>query len=97
MWGGEKRDPKTHRTPSQKRRDTAWRQKTPEGKRKKAERHKARAMMVKAGKAHKGDGKEVDHKRPLAKGGATIISNLRMKSAKSNRTHTLTKPGNRKR
>ncbi len=33
----------------------------------------------------KGDGKEVDHKRPLSKGGSTGESNLRVISRHSNR------------
>ncbi len=34
---------------------------TPEQKKRRAERNKARREAVRAGKAHKGDGKEVDH------------------------------------
>ena len=34
-----------------------------------AERNKARSIMEKAGKVSKGDGKDVDHKQPLSKGG----------------------------
>jgi len=33
----------------------------------------------------KGDGKEVDHKRPLSKGGGNSASNLRVTSRESNR------------
>lgn len=35
---------------------------SPQQKKRRAERNAARAKMVKAGKAHKGDGKDVDHK-----------------------------------
>jgi hypothetical protein len=35
---------------------------------------------------HKGDGKDVDHKTPLSKGGKTTMSNLSVKSASANRS-----------
>ncbi len=41
------------------------------------ERNQARAMMIKAGKAKVGDGKQVDHIKPLSKGGANVMGNLR--------------------
>lgn len=50
------------------------------------ERNRARAVMVKAGKAHKGDGKDVDHKQALSKGGTSARSNLRVVSASENRS-----------
>lgn len=50
-----------------------------------AKRNAARAEMVKQGKAHKGDGKDVDHKRPLKRGGSNAPSNLRVISKHSNR------------
>lgn len=50
------------------------------------ERHKARAMTDKAGLTHKGDGKDVDHTKPLSKGGTTVKSNLRVVSASANRS-----------
>ena len=53
---------------------------------KRSERNKARALLMKEGKVHKGDGKDVDHKKPLSKGGATTKSNLRVKSASANRS-----------
>lgn len=34
----------------------------PEQKKRRAERNSSRAKMVQAGKAHKGDGKDVDHR-----------------------------------
>lgn len=57
---------------------------TPEQIHKRVERNKARAAMEKAGKVHKGDGKEVDHTKPLSKGGSNNASNLRVVSASSN-------------
>ena len=51
-----------------------------------AERVKARRMMEKAGLAHKGDGKDVDHIRPLKSGGTSARSNLRMRDKTANRS-----------
>lgn len=58
----------------------------PDVKKKRAARNKARAMLEREGKVHKGDGKDVDHKKPLSKGGATTRSNLRVESASANRS-----------
>ena len=58
----------------------------PEVKKKRAARNKARAMLERDGLVHKGDGKDVDHKQPLSKGGATNRNNLRVKSASANRS-----------
>ena len=58
----------------------------PEQIKRRALRNKARAEMEKAGKVHKGDGKDVDHKRPLSKGGSVSTSNLRVESAHDNRS-----------
>jgi hypothetical protein len=55
-------------------------------KKKRAERNKARRIMERAGVVKKGDGKDVDHKKPLSKGGTTVISNLRAKPASANRS-----------
>lgn len=47
--------------------------------------------MVDAGKAHKGDGKDVDHKKPLSKGGTNAKSNLRVVPASENRSFSRNK------
>jgi hypothetical protein len=54
-------------------------------------RNKARAEMMKKGRAHKGDGKDVDHKRPIVKGGGNGHSNLRVVSKKANRSFRRTR------
>lgn len=59
----------------------------PSEKKKRAARNAARAQLTKEGRVHKGDGKDVDHKVPLSKGGATARSNLRVKSASDNRSY----------
>jgi hypothetical protein len=71
-----------------KDRDTypAYAQK-PDVIKKRAERNKARAIMERAGLVHKGDGKDVDHKTPVSKGGKTVRGNLRVKSASANRSY----------
>lgn len=55
-------------------------------KKKRAQRNKARRMLEATGAVHKGDGKDVDHKKPLSKGGTTVISNLKAKPAAANRS-----------
>jgi hypothetical protein len=59
----------------------------PEVRARRALRDKARRLLAKEGKVHKGDGKDVDHKTPLSKGGSADRSNLRVVSAKANRSY----------
>ena len=56
----------------------------PEQIKMRVERNKARRMMMKAGKVHKGDGKAVDHIVPLSKGGKNTVSNMRVVDANIN-------------
>lgn len=58
----------------------------PAVKKKRAARNQARAIMEREGLVAKGDGKDVDHKKALSKGGTTVRSNLRVKSATANRS-----------
>ncbi len=58
----------------------------PEVIKKRVEQNKARRIMEKAGKVRKGDGKDVDHKTPLSKGGNNRTSNLRVVSRGTNRS-----------
>ena len=58
----------------------------PSVKKDRAKRNAARAKMIKAGKARKGDGKDVGHKKALARGGSNATSNLRMESRSKNRS-----------
>ena len=64
---------------------------TPEQIANRSERNQARAAMVKAGKAHKGDGKDVDHKKPIIKGGGNSMGNLRVQTKRANRSFPRTK------
>lgn len=86
--GGEKRDPKQHRTPSQIKRHNEGYLSTPEQKKNRAKRNAARKQMMKEGKVKKGDGKDVDHKKQLIDGGSNDRSNLRVTSRKKNRGRT---------
>ena len=58
----------------------------PEQVKKRAGRVKARRMMEAEGAVQKGDGKDVDHKKPMRSGGTTTRSNLRVRSVKANRS-----------
>jgi hypothetical protein len=95
--GGEKRSPTAHRTLSQMRRHGRTYQATPQQRKNRAARNKARAMMMKKGKVRKGDGKDVSHKKPLIRGGSNGASNLFVQSSSANRAHGLSPGGNRRR
>lgn len=62
-----------------------------------AKRLRLRRQMVKEGKVHKGDGKDVDHKKPLSKGGANTKANARVVSASTNRSFPRNSDGSMKR
>ena len=57
----------------------------PEQKKNRADRNAARREMEKAGVVHKGDGKDVDHKKMLDNGGSNARGNLRAVDQKTNR------------
>jgi hypothetical protein len=52
--------------------------------------------MEKAGKVHKGDGKAVDHAKPLSKGGSSDRSNLRVVPASENNSFSRNPDGSLK-
>jgi hypothetical protein len=58
----------------------------PEQIKNRAKRNAARAELMKEGRVSKGDGKDVDHTKPLSKGGTGAKSNLKVKSASNNRS-----------
>lgn len=60
-------------------------QETPVEVKKREARNRARYQAEKRGLVHKGDGKDVDHIRPLAEGGSSAISNTRVRSRHANR------------
>ena len=69
---------------------------SPARKKARVARNKARRQLTREGLVRKGDGKDVDHKKPISKGGATSRSNLRVLSAKDNRSYPRTKNGKMK-
>lgn len=63
----------------------------PEVVAKRVQRNQARKQASDAGLVHKGDGKDVDHKTPLSKGGGNSKSNLRVVPAGQNRSFSRNK------
>ena len=57
----------------------------PEQVKKREMRNQARAELMRDGKVHKGDGKDVDHKKMLDGGGTNAKSNLRVVDKETNR------------
>lgn len=80
-----KRDPSSHRTPEQIKKMDRGYNATPEMVGKRTKNNQARAMMEKAGRVHKGDGMDVDHKKPLRSGGGNSKGNLRVIPKSRNR------------
>lgn len=61
-------------------------------KKQRAQRNRNRRILEREGRVRKGDGKEVDHKRPLSRGGTNGRKNLRVVSRSVNRRkHNKTK------
>lgn len=61
-----------------------------------AKRMRARRLAVKKGLVKPGDGKDIDHKVPLSRGGGNGVANLRVKSASDNRSFPRNKDGSLK-
>ena len=59
---------------------------TEKQKKNRAKRNAARREMERKGVVSKGDGKDVDHKRPIVKGGGNGNGNLRAVPASANRS-----------
>lgn len=70
-------------------RDYAQEKKTSDArgeKPKRAARNRARRTLMNKGMVSKGDGKDVDHKKELSKGGSNAASNLKAMPASKNRS-----------
>jgi hypothetical protein len=65
----------------------------PKQRKERAARTAARELMIKKGKVKKGDGKDIDHKKPLRNGGSKGINNLRVRDRSSNRSDNGHKDG----
>ena len=59
---------------------------TEKQKKNRAKRNAARSEMAKSGKVQKGDGNDVDHKKPISNGGGNGKSNLRVQPKSANRS-----------
>lgn len=68
----------------------------PEQIKRRTERTTVRRQANAAGVTHKGDGKDIDHKTPLSKGGSNAKSNQRVVSASANRSFSRNKDGSLK-
>jgi hypothetical protein len=68
----------------------------PEQIKRRSERTVARRQANAAGVTHKGDGKDIDHKVPLSKGGSNAKSNQRVVSAATNRSFSRNADGSLK-
>lgn len=80
-------------TPARQRAQAKYNAK-PEQKKRRAQRNAARAKMVKAGKARKGDGKDVAHRDNNTANNSS--SNLSMQSKARNRSFGRNKKAGRK-
>lgn len=61
-----------------------------------AERKAARREANASGVTHKGDGTNLDHKKPLSKGGTSAKSNLRVVSESTNKSFSRNANGSMK-
>lgn len=68
----------------------------PEQRANRSKRVQARREAEKEGKVRKGDGKDVDHKKPLRSGGGNSKGNLRVRSASANRADNGKRGGRKK-
>ena len=68
----------------------------PEQRAARSERTMARNEAIKDGRVQRGDGKDIDHRQPLSKGGSTAKSNQRVVSASTNRSFSRNKDGSLK-
>lgn len=68
----------------------------PEQRKARSERSVTRVQSNAAGTTSKGDGRDIDHIKPLSKGGSTGKSNQRVVSASSNRSFSRNADGSLK-
>jgi hypothetical protein len=61
-----------------------------------AQRHRLRYAAEKAGMVKPGDGKDVDHKKALKKGGSNTLKNARVTSVHANRSFPRNRDGSMK-
>ena len=85
---GERRDPKSHRTPSQIRRMNRTYDKKPERRKARSNANKARRMLG----LKKGDPRDAHHVKPQRSGGPTTKKNLKPVHRSKNRAWRSEKP-----
>lgn len=68
----------------------------PEQRKNRSLRTIARNEAIKDGRVSRGDGKDLDHIKPLSKGGSNSKSNTRVSSASSNRSFSRNADGSLK-
>ena len=68
----------------------------PEQRKNRSERTTARNAAIKDGRVKRGDGNDIDHVRPLSKGGSNSRNNQRVVSAGSNRSFARNSDGSLK-
>lgn len=73
-------------TPRDYKKEYGTYQGTTKQKKNRAKRNNARRRLLREGRVHKGDNKDVHHIRPLKKGGSNSNKNLRVISRKANRS-----------
>lgn len=91
-----KTDPKTGKSVRDYKRQYEKYDGRPDQIKKRAERNAARSELAKEGVVKKGDGKQVDHAKPLSKGGTNSRSNLRAVPAKQNMSFSRNANGSMK-
>ena len=78
------------------KRENALYNSKPEQRKNRSERSVARVQSNKAGTTHKGDGRDIDHIKPLSKGGTNAKSNQRVVSEARNRSFSRNSDGSMK-
>lgn len=68
----------------------------PEQRKNRSERTVLRREANASGRTHKGDGKDIDHIKPLSKGGSSSKANTRVVSKHTNRSYKRNKDGSMK-
>ena len=69
---------------AKKARDTKY-ESSPKQIKNREERNQARRVAEREGKVAKGDGLDIDHKKPLIDGGTNVASNQRVRTVAANR------------
>lgn len=82
---GKNKRPKSHKSNGRDYSYDKAYESTAEQKRNRAKRNAARRRKIKSGSAKVGDGKDVDHIKPLKRGGSNSRSNTRVIKRSTNR------------